>query len=324
MPTEFESTLGIDPSTFASDLFDAPAEHSSENMAPPEPLAESPAAGAPSVPAIVAPPEEPWNALPKSWKKEMEDHWKTSSPDVRRYVHERETQIQNGISQYRTNADNWNKVTSPFQEVMKEYPNANLSEIISTLANNHLQMMRATPAERVQHAVALARGYGVELTVKEAKAAVAAAADNAAPPANDGFSEAQIAYLNNSLGPIVQQARASAEYVEAQRTATAQAEVDKFFSDPKNEFVNEVGNDILQIMQNRQANNLAEAYEIAVLRNPAVKPRYITSLAAKSAPPLSTAPKLPNVKSTATPLKSPAKAGTMDDTLAEVIAKHYP
>ena len=335
MTTEFESTGGIDPSSFASDLFphspiepSAPSSGSSSAVSSEEHTL--PSEGSPT-PAVVIPvaaaaagvTQEAWDALPKAWKKDMEAEYKTASPAVRKYIHERELQVTQGISGYRQNADKWTSVTSPFESILAEYPDANLPEILSTLANNHIQMIRATPAERRTHAMALARGYGVDLTPQQAQAVVEGAGVAVPPPSQDGFSPAQIELLNRTFGPVIQNARQSADYVNKQLTDAANAEVDKFFSDKQNEFVNEVGEDILDLMKRGQATSLSEAYEIAVLRNPGVKARYIAGLAAKSAPPLSNASKLPNVKSTATPI-SRAKPATMDDTLAEVLAKHYP
>ena len=109
----------------------------------------------------------------------------------------------------------------------------------------------------------------VELTVKQAQALAENVAEGGAPqaatPQAEGFSPSQLAYLERTFGPVVADARQSAEYVQSQLQTAAEAEVDKFFSDPKNEFVHEVGNDILAIMQARQAKNLAEAYELSLI-----------------------------------------------------------
>jgi uncharacterized protein YeaO (DUF488 family) len=336
MAGEFESTGGIDPEAFGKDMFPS-SEKTTETSGPSGGSEAAVSSAEHTTPSEVSTPpavvsaaaeaagmtQEAWDALPKSWKKEMEAEYKTVSPSVRKYIHEREQQVTSGISQYRQNAEAWNRVVSPFESVLAEYPDANLPEILSTLANNHIQMLRATPSERREHAMALARGYGVDLTPQQAQAVVEGASTQAALPRDEGFTPAQIAELNRTLGPVIENARQSAAYVNKQLADAATAEVDRFFSDKQNEFVNEVGEDILQLMKKGQAQSLAEAYEIAVLRNPGVKARYIASLAAKAAPPPSSALKLPNVKSTATPI-SRAKPATMDDTIAEVLAKHYP
>ncbi len=315
---EHESTGGIDPAEFASSIFEpsGPSEGSAKAVSsdahtpPPE--------GSPSSETPATPPPE-WENMPKSWKKEMESVWKASTPEVRRYVHEREKQVAEGIGAYKGSADKWSKVTEPFKDILKEYPDADPAEILSALASNHLRMVKSTPEERRQHLNALAKGYGVEF-----EAAKAAEAAGTAPGQSlDGFTPKQLELLEQRFSPILQAARQSSEFVNRQMMEASTKEVDRFFSDPKNEFVNEVANDILDLIKKGQTQSLDEAYELAVLRNPEVKARYLASLASKVAPAPSTASKLPNVKSSATP-KNPAKKATMDDTFAEVLAKHYP
>jgi hypothetical protein len=338
----FESTGGIDPAAFAAEMFPpkdtgapepstaTPSAVSSPGDTAPSgaPPATSAAEGAAAAAGLT---QENYDAMPKAWRKELEAEWKTMTPGARKYIHERETQVATGISQYKNGADSWNKVISPFQEVIKQYPDANIPEILATLANNHLQIMQSTPEQRRQHVLQLARGYGVDLTPAQAAAAVAAVGDGTnpttstappAPTAPDGFSPAQIAILEQTFGPLITNVKQTSEFVNRQLTEAATAEVDKFFSNKENEFANEVADDILDIVKKGQSKDLAEAYGIAVMRNPSVKARYIAALAAKSAPPPSTASKLPNVKSSATPIKSSKKV-SIDDTIAGVIAKHY-
>lgn len=320
MPGEndlFESTAGIDPVEFGSSLFE-PSGHSEGGDAGVSPAERtSPPEGSPvpaEAPAGVTQAE--WDVLPKAWKKEMEAQWKTATPEFRQYVHEREKQVTDGISRYSASAQNWAKVTQPFEAIMQEYPDADPATILATLAQNHIRMVKSTPDERRQHAAALARGYGVEFENAVAKE------ENGQAPQIDGFTQQQIDTLNRTFGPMIHSAKQSSDYMQNQVRTAANAEVDKFFSDPKNTYVNEVADDILSLMKKGQAESLTEAYEIAILRNPAVKARYIASLAAQNAGTASTASKLPNVKSSATP-RSPGKSASIDDTIDAVIAKHY-
>lgn len=336
---EFESTGGIDPTAFAADLFPSNNEPPEPSGKPAEavssPADTPPSGGSPSAdttPAASAAAanagmsQETYDALPKAWRKEMEAEWKGMSVGARKYVYEREKQAQDGISFYKPGAENWGRVVDPFKDVIAQYPDANLPEILSTLANNHLMMLRSTPEQRREHAIALARGYGVDLTPQQAQAAVnagAAVADQAGvPPQPDGFSPAQIKILERTFGPLLQTVQHTSQFVNKQLSDAAQVEVDKFFSDKNNEFVNEVAEDILSLIKNNQARNLLEAYEIAVMRNPEVKAKYLTALAKKSTPPPSTASNLPNVKSSATPI-SQSKPLTIDQTVDSVIRKHY-
>lgn len=329
-PDDFEKTGGIDPAAFAADLFPAaksePAEHSAANPEVVSPsAAAAPSAGSPpSTPVPAAAPVEmtqaAWDALPKAWKKEMEAEWKGLPETTRKYVHDRESQVTRGMGQYRSAAENWNKVAAPFESLRDQFPDANLTEILSTLANNHLQMVRATPEERRQHALALARGYGVDFA--EAKAAVDAGTAPS-PPGQDGFTPAQVRALQELLGPLVETTKQTSAFVNKQTEQATQNEVDKFFSDPKNEFAEEVAADILDLLKSGRVRDLGEAYQLAVLQNPGVKVKYLQKLMAEAAPKPTSASKLPNLKPAATP-PSPAKPRTMDDTFAAVLEKHYP
>ena len=332
----FEATGGIDPAAFSADLFPAdtpsgdsepseggPQAVSSDGRTPPsESSTPAPTQAAEGAAAQAGLSAAEYDALPKSWKKEMEAEWKAASPALRKYAHEREAQVTEGISRYRQGADQWSRVTSPFAEVVKAYPDVNISEILATLASNHIQMIQATPEQRRVHAMALARGYGVDLTPAQAAAAADAGAAVAAGNTPDDFSPGQMQRLQSAFGPAFEAVRKTSAYVEQQIATSASAEVDKFFSDPKNEFVNEVADDILALIKTGKAEGLPEAYELAVMRNPAVKGRYPASLAAKNAPPAASRPKLPNVKSTPTVPRS-VKPATIDDTIAGVIAKHF-
>jgi len=319
---DFESTGGIDPTEFAADLFpadksndtgelSAPSGGSSEAVSSPE---HAPPADSSPVPTAAGLTQNEWDALPKSWKKEMEQDYKGAPESVRKYVHEREKQVLNGISQYRRGHDSWNQVLTPFAEVLKEFPDANPMEILQTLAQNHIQMIQATPEERVQHAQALARGYGVSLTAAQANAVQAA-------QSGEDLTPRQISQIQRLLDPVLDPVRQTSAYVQKQLQDSATSEVDKFFSDPNNEFANELENDILQVMKSGQARSLPEAYELAILRNPGVKAKYFTSLASRhvSKP---TLPSLPNLKGAALPPK--VKAGTIDQTFETILDKHFP
>lgn len=328
---DFASTGGINPVSFAADIFPQSSSSTSEGAAnsdegtpavssePPSPSAapSTPTTAAEGAAEAAGMSQDQYAALPKSWRKEMEADWKTASPNVRKYVYEREQQVTEGISRYRAGSESWSKVMAPFQSILAEYPDVNPSEVLATLAANHLAMVRATPAERIQHAQALARGYGVELTAREAAQAAQAGA-----AASDDFTPGQLARLNQILSPVLAPVAKTTEFMNRQLAQSAESQVDAFFSDPKNEFVNEVADDILQLMQTGKVESLAEAYELAVMRNPVVKAKYIAKLAAATTPQPSQADTLPNVKSSATPPRG-GKPKTMDDTMSAVLAKHY-
>jgi hypothetical protein len=243
--------------------------------------------------------------MPKSWRKEMEGHWTGLTPDVRKYVHEREQQAFRGIQQYSRGHENWNRVLQPYEKLLAENPDVNPVELMSGLARNHFVLTQGTPEQKRQLLSAMQQHYGLTEASPGA-------------PAQTPFTPEQLQYLQRTLGPVIQQTQLTVRETQARRMAEAQTSVDKFFSDPQNEFAEDVGQDMLEILKKGQTTDLSEAYELAVMRNPEVKARYLAALAAKAAPTGSRAAPL-NVQSSTTP----SKPGTMDETMKAIVKKHY-
>lgn len=267
------------------------------------------------------PPAPPpaWEALPKAWKKDLEAHWGQLPPEVREYVHQREQQATNGITQYKRGHDNWSATLKPFESVLKEYPDVNVPEILTTLAQNHLRLVRGSPEERVQMARELLQGYGIDMQTLLGGGAAPTGGQPSGQPGTP-FTPEQLSWLKQSLGPVFQAANEGRTFAQSQRQEAATKEVDAFFSNAENEFVNDVADDILAIIKAGQAANLPDAYQMAVLRNPEVKAKYLAKLARQAAPP----PVTPafNVKSSPTAPRSPAGA-TMDDTIDATVKRLY-
>lgn len=266
----------------------------------------APAASTDEAPAGVS--QAAWDAMPKSWRKEMEAHWTGLTPDVRKYVHEREQQAFRGIQQYSRGNENWTKLVKPYEEVLAQNPDIDPVEMMSGLARNHLILTRGTPEQKRQLFQAMQQHYGL---------ADAPAGSAPATP----FTPEQLAFLQKTLSPVVQHTQASLAEARARRLSEATSAVDKFFSDPQNEFAEDVGQDMLEILKKGQTTDLPEAYELAIMRNPEVKARYLAALAAKSAPAGQRAQPL-NVQSSTTPASAP-RPGTMDETMKAIVKKHY-
>jgi hypothetical protein len=247
--------------------------------------------------------------MPKSWRKEMEAHWTSTTPEVRKYVHEREQQAFRGIQQYARGNENWTKLVKPYEQVLQENPDIDPVEMMSGLARNHLILTRGTPEQKRQLFQAMQKHYGL---------------DGAAPASGQPqtpFTPEQLAFLNRTLGPVMQHTQASISEARQRQLAEATSSVDRFFSDPQNEFAEDVGQDMLEILKKGQTTDLTEAYELAIMRNPEVKAKFLAKLASKAAPAAANPPAL-NVKSSTTPA-TPSKPGSIDDTMAAITKKHY-
>lgn len=256
-------------------------------------------AGAATTPNAGTPPDglkqpEAWESLPKAWKKEMAEHWQNTTPDVRRYVHDREQQALNGIMQYKTDLDKWNAAVEPVKEY---YAQANIDPRVAfqNLANADLALRNAPDNIRLDVLQKLVQDYNLMPLVQQM---LGQPVTQPQPPLRD---------------PRVDQLLA----LEQQReTAHYQGIVDKFLSDPKNEHADTVLPDMLTLIESGQAKDLADAYEKAIWINPTSR----TALVQKQLEELTKTPAKPPKQirsSNTTPAPTGKKSGSIEDTLDE-------
>lgn len=294
----------------------APADPS----AAPRSVSPQPAdpAGAPPEPEGLTPQQKAaWEALPKSWKKDMEPHWAGMSPEAKQYAHTREEQVLKGFQQYASGHENWSKVVEPFREVLSQNPNVDAAETFRTLGQNHLLLTNSPMPQKIELARNLLAHYGITPEML-------GGAPGGAPsdPAGEmqPFTPEQMRYLHSIMGPVAGQLQDATKFVQDQRLAENIKVVDAFFSDPQNEFVEEVGQDMFELLQKGKAENLSDAYELAIMRNAEVKAKYIAKLASKQQN-SSPTPQV-NIKSSNAPA-TPPKPATMDESFDSVLKKHY-
>lgn len=254
-----------------------------EGASPPEPAAPAPA----------APPPEPDIPLPKAWKKEMEAYWKTAPKELREYAHLREADVSRGIQMYRDGHERWNKLLTPYQEVLQQYPDVDPVQLLNGLMQSHLRLSFGTPAEKREMVKHLLQAYQVQMD------------DTASPPS------AIPPELDSRLSRL-EQDRA------AEQRATVMRTVEAFFADPKNEFAKDVAEDILPLVQ--KGHSLEDAYSIAIWRNPATRAKLIAKETAGTA---SAAGKL-NVGNDPEAQPPAPRKGTMEDTMKSIMSKHFP
>lgn len=266
------------------------------------------------------PSSNPWDAVPKSWAQEVHSHWEKVSPEVRQYIHKRETDVEKGIRTYSEGHQRWQRlhgVLAPHAD-----PDTDVTGLYETLAQNHVALVKAEPAQRRAMLAQLAKAYGVDFaTAAEAHA-------RGGEGAEDGrLTRAQVEeLLEQRLTPLQRRIQEGDRAAQQEHARRVQAAVDAFFSDPKNEFVSEVAPQMLDLIQKEGIRDLQRAYELAILSVPEVKAKYLAKLAAEAGggqgggkPPGD--PR--NIKSDAGGAP-PDKPGTIDETMAGVISKYYP
>ena len=264
--------------------------------------------------APAAPTAPTRKALPKSWKKDMAPHWDNLPDEVREYVYSREADVMRGIQQYQTGHNQWEALTKPYQTLLQKYPDVNPVNLMQNLMNSHLQLMTLPPDQRKAYAKRMMDAYQVKLEAEQEAA-------EGANPLKDELSALrhELSQLKSGF-TATQRAAYNAQLAQQQKT------VEGFFSDPANEFAEEVANDILRLIQTGAAKDLPGAYEMACWSNPAVRAKMIAKQQSKPAEGQTegkAGAKFPNVDSTPGVKSKSSRPKTMEETIDEVVAKYH-
>jgi hypothetical protein len=291
---------------------DAPQAGSTEQA--PEKPQETPAQ-APQVPAVSPNPAAPQvpglKALPKSWKKETQPIWEKLDPAAHDYIYQREQDMMKGLQQYQDGHSRWNEVLQPFAHVMQQHPDVNPVPLLQNLMTNHLRILSSDEPTKIQMAKAILQGYGIPLEKL-------------------GLSPAQ-GEPNSELLQLRQEIHALKSAQQTQARTAYETEVAKnaeivsaFFADPKNEFAEELGDDIAKLLKTGVAENLPQAYELACWANSGVRAKMLAKQAASSQPSTqANKPKPTNIEPNGAAVSRPRKPKSIDETIDAVIAKNY-
>lgn len=271
--------------------------------------------GTEAQPAIVSGQNSVAKPLPKSWKKDMAPEWEKLSPAVHDYVYAREADVMRGIQTYKQGYDQWDSLVRPFSGVLQANPDVEPVQLMQSLLQSHLTLLNPqTPAaQKAQFAQKLLADYGINLSGVELQP------QEQALQSQLQTMQRELLQLKGHLSQ--QQKRAYDEGVANQEKG-----VNAFFSDPKNEFVNEVEADILRFIQTGAATDLPSAYELACYANPVVRAKMLAkqqAIAPAVIPPRKKNGQFVNVDALEdAPMRT--RVGSMDDTVNSIVAKHFP
>lgn len=291
-------------------------DESSPGDTPPQ-LEASPQPQVPTQPQTPpTPPAYAGKALPKAWKREMEPHWQKLDPAVHEYIYNREEDVMRGINQYQTGYKSWNDTISPFQQVLNEYPGLNPVQLIQSLIQNHVALVKGSPQQKMEMIKSLHKHYGVDFS------------PSPPPDPNDPLTPRLSAY-EQKLEAIQAQNNTLAQtlmgFQNSQREAALQAktqEVSSFFSDPKNEFATDLEADILNLLQKGAVATLQEAYEMAQWTNPVVRAKLLAKQQATLPTPPKPAPK--NLSDSGEPhSRATKRKGNWEDGVDQIVSTHY-
>ncbi len=237
----------------AADLFpdheptDEP-EQSAEPEAEPEQVTES-------EPEIVS-------TAPKSWPKEMHDHWGKMPKEAQDYWTVREKQMLDGLEQYKGDAGFARQIKETLTPYMATINSLGVDAptAIRSLLNADHQLRVGSPSQKAQYFQHLAKQYGVDLggMIHE----------------NEPQSDPRLTALQEELHNIKQVIQSGNQQQLDEQRNKIQNEVNSFASDPKHPYFYEVSDEIVALLKNGAS--LEDAYEKAVWANPVTRQKEMS------------------------------------------------
>ena len=261
---EFSESEGIDVDSvsndLAADLFPS-SEREATTESEPELSEEQPE----QQEQQAQPEPEPASPPPKTWPKEMHDHWGKTPKEVQDYWNTREKQMLDGLEQYRGDAT--------FAKQIKETLNPYMATInalgvdaptaIRSLLNADHQLRVGSPSQKAQYLQHLAKQYGVDLSgigQQEGQAPV----------------DPRLQQLQDELHGLKQIIQTGNQQQLDEQRQKIQNEVNLFASDPKHPYFDEVSDEIVALL--KSGATLEDAYEKAVWANPVTRQKEMTRL----------------------------------------------
>jgi hypothetical protein len=261
-PVESES-VGFDVEAksddLAADLFPAIEREESRNEANEQELSAEPETQEPveqQEPEIVS-------TAPKSWPKEMHDHWGKMPKEAQEYWGVREKQMLDGLEQYKGDANygkQMKEAITPYMALIQaqgiEPPQA-----VQTLLNAHYKLSVSNPTQKAEYFQSLARQYGVDL-------------GGIHPQEGQPQVDPMVRQLQDELHNIKQVIQSgNQQQLDAERNKI-QNEVNAFASDPKHAYFDEVSDEIVALLKGGAT--LEDAYEKAVWANPVTRQKEMS------------------------------------------------
>jgi hypothetical protein len=220
----------------------------------------------PETPEAPEVPEAQVKPAPKSWPKEMHEHWTKTPPQVQEYWEKREAQMLEGLEQYRGDATlgkSLKEVILPYQPMLQA-SGVDETKAVQFLLNAHYRLTNGSPEQRQAAYQQLGQNLGL----------VQAQEQQQIDPALRAVMERQ-QKLESALEQRQREAfEAKRGELTSHVAAFADAKDEK--GNPKHPYFDEVADDIILLIN--AGHELDAAYDKAVYANPVTRQKELARL----------------------------------------------
>lgn len=204
--------------------------------------------------------------VPKTWPKEMGEHWAKTPKEVQDYWDVREKQMLDGLEQYKGDAvygKAMRDAVTPYMALIQAQ-GIDAPRAVQTLLNAHYKLSVSPPSQKAQYLDYIAKQYGIDQSLRQQTQGGQQAVDP------------RLAQLQDELHQLKQVINSGSEQqLNAERTRISQ-EVNTFASDPAHPYFDEVADDIIVML--KAGLPLQDAYDRAVWANPGTRAKETARL----------------------------------------------
>lgn len=207
--------------------------------------------------------EAPKSKAPQSWSATERAHWDKIPAEVQAVIARREEEAHRGITTLGQDAaygKQLKEVIAPYLPIIRAEGGTEAGAVRDLLQTAYI-LRTGSPAQKAQVMQHVAGLYGVDLSV----------AAQGAPQVNP-----EVQSLRQELAQLRGHLQGAEQQQHQQVQGQAQAIIDAFAADPKNEFYEQVKPLMAHLLVAGQAKDMQEAYEMACHANPDVRSTILT------------------------------------------------
>ncbi len=207
---------------------------------------------------------------PVSWKPGIREHWGKLPKEVKEEIHRREKEIEKGLHQasgFRKVANEYFNVVKPFEQLIRAQ-NSTPAQAITNLMQTAARLTMGTKAQKAAVVQEIIKNYDVDIEALDTLLA-----GKTVPAEEDKISR----LLEERLKPVnefISSVNGHRKAAEQKSDEEVSKELDAFAQDPKNEFFQDVVDDMADIMdmaaKRGQTVTLPQAYDRACRLNPEI------------------------------------------------------
>jgi hypothetical protein len=236
-----------------------------ETESPPEPAREEPQA--PEIPAAVPQTQTAFTAAPGSWSNAAKGKWAALDPDLRAEITKREADVHRGFTKMdeeRAFAKEMQRVVAPYEALMRA-AGAKPADVIQNTLNTVYVLRTADAATKAAAIARVCEQYGVDLSLVSQPQQI----------------DPALSATQNRLAQLEQQLQQ--QTFERQQAAENEvlSQIQAFGQDAKHPHFNAVQIEMGALMQAGRAENMEQAYEMAVWTRPDLRAEFQAAEAAQ-------------------------------------------